>query len=229
MEQQGQTNTEHAGSNPAQETRKLRKSATDKIIDGVCGGLARYFGIDSNIVRLLVIAFSVFSIGAGVVFYLVAMLLMPTAERTEPTETIPRGKQKSSTAGLVIGVIVTIVGLSLLLNVHIFSPFGSIWHSFGRLSLPLILILVGGALLLETGSKKAGIPRDQGAEMATGGRLARSLKDRKISGVCGGIGEHFGVDPTLVRIAFVLLAIASLGLSVILYFILAFVLPRDSQ
>lgn len=41
-------------------------------------------------------------------------------------------------------------------------------------------------------------------------RLTRSA-DRKIGGVCGGIGEYFGVDPTIVRIAFIVLAIVTIG------------------
>ena len=34
-------------------------------------------------------------------------------------------------------------------------------------------------------------------------RLTRSATDRKLAGVCGGIGEYFGVDPTMVRIGWV--------------------------
>ncbi|MEX1369483.1 MAG: PspC domain-containing protein [Nannocystaceae bacterium] len=39
-------------------------------------------------------------------------------------------------------------------------------------------------------------------------QLRRSDRDRRLFGVCGGIGEHMGVSPTLVRIGFVLLALA---------------------
>ena len=41
-------------------------------------------------------------------------------------------------------------------------------------------------------------------------RLTRSA-DRKIGGVCGGIAEYFGVDPTIVRIGFIVLAIVTIG------------------
>ena len=38
-------------------------------------------------------------------------------------------------------------------------------------------------------------------------KLYRSKTDRKIAGICGGLGEYFNVDPTLVRVGFVLLAL----------------------
>ena len=56
--------------------KKLYLSDTDKKLFGVCGGLAEYFGVDSTVVRLLwVIAF--FIMGAGLLAYLVAALIMP--------------------------------------------------------------------------------------------------------------------------------------------------------
>lgn len=56
--------------------RKLVKSGNDRIICGVCGGLAEYFGIDVTLVRL---AWAVFVIagGSGVLAYIVAALIMP--------------------------------------------------------------------------------------------------------------------------------------------------------
>ena len=58
-------------------------------------------------------------------------------------------------------------------------------------------------------------------------RLYRSGRDAMIGGVCGGLGEYFNVDPTLVRLAFVLLAFAT-GFfpALMLYLILWIVVPR---
>lgn len=48
-----------------------------------------------------------------------------------------------------------------------------------------------------------------------------------IAGVCSGIAEYFGVDPTLVRIGFVLLSLLSTGFpGLLVYIILAFVMPE---
>ncbi|MCL5268696.1 MAG: PspC domain-containing protein [Bacteroidetes bacterium] len=58
-------------------------------------------------------------------------------------------------------------------------------------------------------------------------KLARSVRDKKIAGVCGGLAEYFSVDPTIVRLLLVLLVFASFGLAIILYFVCAFVIPKE--
>jgi len=60
----------------------------------------------------------------------------------------------------------------------------------------------------------------------THGRIHKSSRDKKISGVCGGIAEWLGVDPTIIRIAWAVLA-CGWGTGVLLYFICAFVLPEE--
>ena len=56
--------------------KKLHKSATDRKISGVCGGLAEYFNVDPTVVRLLWVVLSCMG-GSGVLAYLVASIIMP--------------------------------------------------------------------------------------------------------------------------------------------------------
>ncbi|MAS34635.1 MAG: hypothetical protein CL610_11555 [Anaerolineaceae bacterium] len=56
-------------------------------------------------------------------------------------------------------------------------------------------------------------------------RLQRSRADRQIAGVCGGLAEYFQIDPTIVRLAFVVATLMG-GPGLILYIILALVLPE---
>lgn len=56
-------------------------------------------------------------------------------------------------------------------------------------------------------------------------RLTRSTTDRMIGGVCGGLANYLGVDPTLVRIIFVVLMLS--GVSPLLYVVLWVVVPSD--
>ncbi len=56
-------------------------------------------------------------------------------------------------------------------------------------------------------------------------RLYRSRTDRSLSGVAGGLAAYLGVDPTLVRVAWVLLAILSGGVFVLIYVVMAIVVP----
>jgi len=58
-------------------------------------------------------------------------------------------------------------------------------------------------------------------------RLTKSNTNKTISGVCGGIGEYFGIDPTLVRIIFAILSVfpGSLIGGAIAYVVLAVIMP----
>lgn len=59
-----------------------------------------------------------------------------------------------------------------------------------------------------------------------GKRLYRSKKDRMICGVCGGIAKYFNIDPTLVRLAFVLIALWA-GSGILAYILAAIIIPDD--
>lgn len=59
--------------------RTLTRRSHDKVVAGVCGGLADHFGVDANLVRLLLVAAVVFGFGAGIVLYIAGWLLMPQA------------------------------------------------------------------------------------------------------------------------------------------------------
>jgi len=57
-------------------------------------------------------------------------------------------------------------------------------------------------------------------------RLYRSNKNRMIAGVCGGLAEYFNIDPTIVRLIWVLLTLMSVGAGVLAYIIAWIVIPR---
>lgn len=57
-------------------------------------------------------------------------------------------------------------------------------------------------------------------------RLYRSRKERMVAGVCGGLAEYFDIDPTIVRLVFVLLALAG-GPGLVIYIVMAIVVPEE--
>lgn len=59
-------------------------------------------------------------------------------------------------------------------------------------------------------------------------KLCRSKTDKKIAGVCGGIAQYFGIDATLVRVGFVLLTLPGVIHGVIVYAVLAVVMPEEA-
>ena len=58
-------------------------------------------------------------------------------------------------------------------------------------------------------------------------RLTRSRSDRMIGGVCGGIAEYFDIDPTLVRVLWVVITLMG-GAGILAYLILWVVVPLDT-
>ena len=56
-------------------------------------------------------------------------------------------------------------------------------------------------------------------------KLCKSNTNRKICGVCGGIAEYLNADPTLIRLAFILVGMAA-GSGILAYFVAALVMPE---
>ncbi|WIV60391.1 PspC domain-containing protein [Amycolatopsis nalaikhensis] len=59
------------------ETKKLRRSKSDKMLTGVCGGWATYLGIDANVLRIGMVAAVFLSVGIAIPVYVAAAILTP--------------------------------------------------------------------------------------------------------------------------------------------------------
>ena len=57
--------------------KKLYKSNTDKTLDGVCAGIAEYFGIDPTVIRLAWVLFSLCG-GSGILAYIICAIVIPS-------------------------------------------------------------------------------------------------------------------------------------------------------
>ena len=132
---------------------KLTRSESDRIIAGVCGGIATYIGVDSTIVRLLFLLLA-FATGIGLFLYAVLWVVMPQenledsiylngepAPQTEPAD--------KSTQMRTMGVLLLLFGgFFLLQQIGIFN-----WISAG-LFWPIVLIGVGVYLLILRSQKQ---------------------------------------------------------------------------
>ena len=58
-------------------------------------------------------------------------------------------------------------------------------------------------------------------------KLYRSRKDRIISGVCAGLGDFLGIDPTVVRVIFVLGMVLGFGSFAFIYLVMIFIVPEE--
>lgn len=70
-----QNNTEHENGGKNMDQKKLTKSS-NRMLCGVCAGLAEYFGIDPTVVRLLWVILT-FCGGSGIIAYIIAAIIIP--------------------------------------------------------------------------------------------------------------------------------------------------------
>ncbi|MCK6465658.1 MAG: PspC domain-containing protein [Phycisphaerae bacterium] len=62
--------------------------------------------------------------------------------------------------------------------------------------------------------------------MSRSSTLRRSVHNRYLAGVCGGLGEYFGIDATVLRVLFAIAAVVGFGSPVLIYLILWVVIPE---
>jgi|TARA_B100001971_G_C18073080_1_gene474140 phage shock protein PspC (stress-responsive transcriptional regulator) len=58
-------------------TKKLFRSSKNRMVAGVCAGIGEYFGTDPTVIRLLWVLLTIFSIGGGILAYLIAWIIIP--------------------------------------------------------------------------------------------------------------------------------------------------------
>jgi phage shock protein C len=115
-------------------TPRLYRSATDKVIAGVCGGLAAYFKIDPVLVRVAFIVFAIAG-GASLLLYVILWIAVPLGDTTGTPAVRAVSGETTAIALIGIGMI------WLLANFGVFSFID--W----KVGWPIVLIALGVALL----------------------------------------------------------------------------------
>lgn len=140
---------------PTQETpRRLTRSSGDRVIAGVCGGIARYLGVDSTVVRIAAVVLTLIG-GTGALLYVAALLLMPSDSQ-------PAGAEGGNRT-------LTIVGVSVLLLIASPLILGGGFLAAG-LAAPLAMLALAGLLVwwLVSGEGPGGSGRDIARRAALG-------------------------------------------------------------
>jgi len=76
---------------------RLERSATNRVIAGVCGGIAEYLAIDATLVRVVVVGLTIFG-GIGLLLYIVLLVLMPLPGQPAPFTSAPPPPATDTTA-----------------------------------------------------------------------------------------------------------------------------------
>ncbi|MBT9163958.1 MAG: hypothetical protein DDT24_00884 [Chloroflexi bacterium] len=84
--------------------RRLYRSRSDRVIWGVCGGLARYMGVDPTIIRLVMVLL-VFANGIGILAYIIMAIIVPLegSKAAQPRETMRENVEEISKAAAELG------------------------------------------------------------------------------------------------------------------------------
>jgi phage shock protein C len=155
------------------EPKRFYRSTTDRVIGGVAAGLAEYFSLDPVLIRLLFVLFALFG-GGGVLVYIIFWIVIPekphnlNQTQNQPTMETTQNPQEETTyssrpadpgvkkeapavkktKGSLIGGLVLITVGAIFLADEFFPGvnFGDLW--------PLILIVIGAGLLINTFAKK---------------------------------------------------------------------------
>jgi phage shock protein C len=216
--------------------RKLTKSRTNRMIDGVCGGIGEYFGLDPTLVRIVWVLVTLLG-GSGFILYILAMIIMPVNKDLSAAQTTTDGTQvayhepdRKRFWGITL---VLLGGFLIMINLGWFADF-SFWSFSHRIIFPLLLIGVGVILIFtylrrsQSPGPSMAMPGGMAApELAEPRELRKSRTDRKLFGVCGGIAKYFSVDSTIIRILYIILVLASFGWGLLLYIILGIVMPDE--
>jgi len=128
---------------PVTPVRVLRRSRTDRVIGGVCGGLGRYLDVDPLLMRIAAVALAL-SGGAGVLAYLIAWIAIPQAGAADAEPPAPA--ESSTSVSLIAGVLLLLVGAVLLVRQVVpWFETAVVW--------PLLLLAVGVLVIVSATSR----------------------------------------------------------------------------
>lgn len=147
-------------------SKRLERSATNRVIAGVCGGIAEYLEIDATLVRIFFVFATIITAGAFFLAYIVGLVLMPLPDRPAPfvrsataADDAPAGSAADATTPVTprphdpesedrrrsaIGYLLIALGAVILL-----ANVGAFHLVRGDLLWPLVLIGIGALLLAQ--------------------------------------------------------------------------------
>ncbi len=135
--------------------KKLYRSREDRMIFGVCGGMAKYFDADSTLIRVIFILL-VFANGIGLVMYFIFAILIPLepgiAEESKTEESkefiVELKKKNRYISKIIFGIILILLGLFFVLDRYFPISFYMRWLSIRSLW-PYIIIVLGLYLIFK--------------------------------------------------------------------------------
>ena len=127
--------------------KKLQRNTRNKVLGGVCSGLADYFGIDTALVRVL-FAVIFLCAGSGLLIYCIMWIAMPANRDAQPQQFVNQltEEPKNPRGSFIAGLTLIFLGLLFLMG-NLIPQFN--WQTFW----PVILIALGLLLIVPFSNK----------------------------------------------------------------------------
>jgi len=203
------------------EQKLLRCSVHNRMIFGICGGLSEYFRINSALLRLLFLALLIIG-GFGIPIYIILGFILPSGSKVQdilPSDEIRIQHEKK----IFVGWSFILVGVLMLLFYFKLITLSNFVVILENKFAPLILISTGILFFIKNNLFSEEILNTNEPKKLT------LSNNKMIFGVCGGIGEYLNIDPTIVRVLWVIFLFASFGIALIIYIVLKFIIPPKNE
>ena len=133
--------------------KKLYRSRNQKMLAGVCGGVAEYFNIDVTLVRLIWAVAAMPSFGGALFIYIVAAIVVPERPYGDQGHTVYVDASEpadNSKVMSILGIILVVVGVVALIG----GLFPFLWGLLRNGFWPSIIIIIGVALVYSSWKSK---------------------------------------------------------------------------
>lgn len=210
--------------------KKLYRSGANRMIGGVCAGVADYFNVDVTLVRIIWVITALFK-GLGAIAYLACLILVP--ENPQQKDLPESEKRLPQNAGLIIGIVLVVIGLVFLARENYFWPYD--WHFLGFWPFafgaywPLLLILFGVIYIFHVLKKdKEKKEEKEASETQKPKKLYRSISDRMVSGVCSGLAKYWQIDIAIIRVGWAIATLLTgIWLGIVAYIVMIFAVQEE--
>lgn len=195
--------------------KQLRKTQSEKIFTGICGGIGDYLEINPVWVRLFFI-FGILLGGIGIILYLILFVFVPKSETVNEETSVFRLSYLNTKS--LLGFTLLFIGLYVLTMPKEYFPLLFFVKIPMDIISPIFFVLLGGWVLKKFGWKSQRFMQSE---------FIRPKNGRLFMGVCVGLAEYLGVYSIIVRLLFIIFSFMTVGLGVLVYFIIVLLSKTD--
>lgn len=202
--------------------KTFTKSNKNKVLFGVCGGIANYLKIQPAIIRII-FSLAIFIGGWGLIFYLVAAFTMPSAFEADPLSEKEKFYNLNREIKVIFSVLIIFIGLYEILNAYNFWIIISFFGFSTNYYEPVLILAAGIAITIKS-FQIPSIPQPDEER-----QLFRSNSDKSIFGVAAGLAKYFNVSSVFVRTLLMIIFFLTGGVISIAYLVMGITIPKEGR